>query len=158
IECASAADIFDTEYRQVGRNILHFPKIRDDHWRAVEELREELAFARPYYLPHDKPPPDWIDWRTEYGDNRVSATFVRDEHPDTVAAVKAAFADGSIKEHAEGVSNVQRVAWIINEPMIEVVGKLIYEVDRRFKTLGSDDARIYREQVQRDLALARHLS
>jgi hypothetical protein len=102
IERASAADIFDVEYRQAGRNILQFPKIRDDHWVEVEKLREELALARPYYLPHDKPPPDWTAWRTEYGDKRMSATFVRDEHPDTVAAVTAAFADGSIKEHAEG--------------------------------------------------------
>jgi DNA-directed RNA polymerase len=158
IQCAAALDIFDTEYRRVGRNILEFPKIADGHWEAIEALREELALKRPYYLPHTKPPPDWTSCRSEYGDDRMPAPFVRDQNPDTVAAVRQAFEDGSIREHAEGVSNVQRVPWIINEAMLPVVEKLACDVDKRFKALGDHDRRVFRAALRRDVALARHLS
>lgn len=65
----------------------------------------------------------------------MPAAFVRDEHPDTVAAIKAAFESGQLDPHAKGVSNVQRVPWMINEFMVPVVEKLAKHVETRFKTL-----------------------
>jgi DNA-directed RNA polymerase len=90
--------------------MLTLPKIADGHWEEIKKLRKEQSFARPYYLPHLKAPPDWTSWRTEYGPDRMPAAFVRDEHPDTVAAIKAAFESGQLDPHAKGVSNVQRVS------------------------------------------------
>jgi DNA-directed RNA polymerase len=74
----------------------------------------------------------------------MPATFVRDEHPDTVATIEAAFESGQLEPHARGVSNVQRVPWAINEPMIAVVEKLAEHVERRFRTLAGDDAKSFK--------------
>src|SRR5262249_20731260 len=52
LNCAEACDLFDSEERQVGRNLLTLPKIADGHWDEIKKLREELSLARPYYLPH----------------------------------------------------------------------------------------------------------
>src|SRR5262245_35718972 len=124
LNCAEACGLFESEKRKVGRNVLTLPKISDGHWEAIEALREELSLARPYYLPHLKAPPDWTSWRTEYGPDRVPASFVRDEHPDTIAAVTEAFESGQLDRHARGVSSVQRVPWMINEFMVPVVERL----------------------------------
>jgi hypothetical protein len=115
--------------------MLTLPTIADGHWEEIKKLRKELSFARPYYLPHLKAPPDWTSWRTEYGPDRMPAAFVRDEHPDTVAAIRAAFESGQLDPHAKGVSNVQRVPWMINEFMVPVVEKFAEHVETRFKTL-----------------------
>jgi Autographiviridae RNA polymerase len=157
LECADACDLFESEQRQVGRNVLTLPKIADGHWEAIKALREELSLARPYYLPHRTVPPDWTAWRTEYGPDRMPATFVRDEHPDTVAAIKAAFESGQLDRHAKGVSNVQRVPWTINEPMIPVVERLACHVEKRFRTLLGDEAECFKVALSDDMALARKL-
>ena len=112
--------------------------------QLTQEIRDELSLARPYYLPHLKPPPDWTSFRTEYGPDRLPATFVRDEHPDTVSAIQAAFESGELGRHASGVNNVQRVPWRINEFMLPVVEKLACDVERRFKTVAGDDAECLR--------------
>ena len=156
LKCAEACDLFESEQRQIGRNVLTLPKIADGHWEAIKELREELSLARPYYLPHLNPPPDWTSFRTEYGSDRMPATFVRDGHPDTVAAIKDAFESGQLDRHAKGVSNVQRVPWMINEFMVPVVEKLA-EHERRFKTLAGHDAEVFRTALRDDIALARKL-
>jgi DNA-directed RNA polymerase len=157
LNCAEECDLFDSEERKVGRNKLTLPKIADGHWAAIQELRKELSLARPYYLPHLNPPPDWTSFRTEYGTDRLSATFVRDEHPDTVAAIQEAFESGQLERHARGVSNVQRVPWMINEFMLPVVEKLAPDVERRFKTAAGDDAECLKTALHEDIALARHL-
>jgi DNA-directed RNA polymerase len=153
LECADACDLFESEQRQVGRNVLTLPKVADGHWEAIKELREELSLARPYYLPHLTAPPDWTAWRTEYGPERMPATFVRDEHPDTVAVIKAAFDSGQLDRHAKGVSNVQRVPWMINEAMIPVVEGLACHIEKR--TLRGDGAESFKIALNDDMALAR---
>jgi hypothetical protein len=55
LKCAEACDLFESEQRQVGRNVLTLPKIADCHWEEIKKLREELSLARPYYLPHQAP-------------------------------------------------------------------------------------------------------
>jgi DNA-directed RNA polymerase len=157
-DCALECTMFEEEKRKIKRNWLWLPKIADGHWAAIEELRKDLSLRHPYYLPHLKPPPDWTSLRTEYGPDGLPATFVRDEHPDTVAAIEAAFANGQLKPHASAVSNVQRVPWMINEFMLPVVEKLAPHVERRFKTAAGDDAECLKEALREDMELARHLA
>jgi Autographiviridae RNA polymerase len=157
LNCAEACDLFESEQCEVGRNVLTLPKIADGHWEEIKKLREELSLARPYYLPHDKAPPDWTSWRAEYGPDRMPATFVRDEHPDTVVAIQDAFESGQLDQHAKGVSNVQRVPWMINEFMVPVVEKLVCHVEKRFKTLAGDDSEIFKTSLRDDIDLARKL-
>jgi DNA-directed RNA polymerase len=189
LNCAEECDLFESEQRQIGRNVLTLPKIADGYWAIIEELRKELSPARPYYLPHLEQPPDWTSFRTEYGADRMPATFVRDEHPDTVAAVQAAFEisqidrtpatfvrsehpdhvaavqaavqsgqnTAQIEPHANGVSNVQRVPWMINEFMVPVVEKLAERVEKRFKTASDDDAERFRIALHADIDLTRQL-
>jgi DNA-directed RNA polymerase len=157
LNCAEACDLFDSEERQVGRNLLTLPKIADGHWDEIKKLREELSLARPYYLPHLNPPPDWTSFRTEYGPDRMPATFVRDEHPWTVAAIELSFENVWLKPHASGVNHVQRVPWTINEFMVPVVERLACHVEKRFKTLAADDAECFKTSLRDDIALARDL-
>jgi len=158
LNCAEVCDLFESEQRRIGRNVLTLPKIADGHWEEIKKLREELSLARPYYLPHFKAPPDWTSWRTEYGPDRMPATFVRDEHPDTVATIKEAFGSGQLDRHAKGVSNAQRVPWKINEFMVPVVEKLACHVEKRFKTLAGDDAECFKTALRDDMDLARQLT
>src|SRR5262249_21479425 len=114
LDCAVCfSDFFELGERR-------FPRIPSQHHAAGGRLRGELIDAYPYYLPLLAPPPDWKGWRTHY-ERRISATFVRDSHPDTVAEIKAAFADGSMKQHVDGVNAIQRVPFVINEAMLPVV-------------------------------------
>ena len=62
---------------------------------AIDELAEALVFSHPVYMPMLTRPPDWTSWRTNY-DKHISATFVRARDPETEAAIKAAFDDGSV--------------------------------------------------------------
>jgi hypothetical protein len=57
LNCAEACDLFESEQRQIGRNVLT-PRSRMGHWEEIKKLRKELSLARPYYLPHFKAPPD----------------------------------------------------------------------------------------------------
>jgi hypothetical protein len=90
-ECAKTLTLFDFVKCRIGRNVLELPKLNPEHAEAIERLRQELELERPYYLPHIEQPPDWTGWRTEYGGKRMSAEFVRDTHPETVAAIKGRF-------------------------------------------------------------------
>jgi DNA-dependent RNA polymerase len=86
---------------------------------AFDELAEDLIFKHPLYRPSLVEPPPWTGWRTEY-DDRISATFVKATHPETVEAVKAAFANDSFP-HAMGVSAIQSVPLKINPVTLELV-------------------------------------
>ena len=110
LDCATALDFFDID--KDG-----FPRIDEGHQKAVDLLREELIERHPFYLPNLQCPPDWEGWRNG------TATFMRDSHPETAAAIEAAFADGSIKQHADGVNALQRVPFVINERLLPVVRK-----------------------------------
>src|SRR5215471_20216694 len=47
LSCAEACDLFESEQRQVGRNVLTLPKIADGPWGEIKKLREELSLASP---------------------------------------------------------------------------------------------------------------
>jgi hypothetical protein len=98
---------------------------------AFDEFAEDLVFKQPLYMPSLTEPAPWTSWRTEY-DGRISATFVSTNHPKTIEAVKAAFADDSIKPHAMGVSAIQRVPLRINPvtlPLVKQFGGEEYKRD-----------------------------
>jgi DNA-directed RNA polymerase len=134
-----------------------FPRIAPHHQAAVDRLREELIDAYPYYLPLLAPPPDWKSWRTHY-ERHISATFVRDNHLDTVAEIKAAFADGSMKQHVNGVNAIQRVPFVINEPMLPVVRRFALELAKADAGGGSFDEEMTSNLIKADLGAAEFLA
>jgi hypothetical protein len=107
-----------------------FPKIADNHKQALDELAEELVFKHPLYMPSLMEPPPWTSWRTQY-DDKISATFVKANDPQTIEAVKAAFANGSIELHAMGVSAVQRTPLRINPVAMRLLREFCPEENRR---------------------------
>lgn len=66
-----------------------FPVIAPEWQEDIAAIRQELLWRSPYMLPHTKPPPDWVGWRTRY-DDRLQATFVRDWRSETREAITEA--------------------------------------------------------------------
>ncbi len=123
-DCLAELDCFDGDERG-------FPKFADDHKAAMDDLAEKLVFAHPLYMPSLTEPPPWTTGRVEY-DNRISAVFVKTKGDlETEAAIKAAFADGSIEPHAMGVSSVQRVPLKINTAMLPLLRDFAAEEYKR---------------------------
>jgi Autographiviridae RNA polymerase len=150
-DCAVCfSDFFELDERRL-------PRIAPHHQAAVDRLREELIDAYPYYLPLLAPPPDWKGWRTHY-ERRISATFVRNNHPDTVAEIKAAFADGSMRRHVDGVNAIQRVPFVINEAMLPVVRAFALELARAGAGGGSFDEEMTSNLIKCDLDTAEFLA
>ena len=151
LDCVVCAfDFFDLDEKKL-------PMIAPHHQKAVDRLREELIYAYPYYLPLLAPPPDWKGWRSHY-EGRISATFVRDSHPDTVREIKAAFADGSMKQHVDGVNAIQRVPFVINEPMLRVVRTFALELAKAKAGGGLFDEEMTSNLIKCDLATAEFLA
>jgi DNA-directed RNA polymerase len=142
LECAYCLDFFDRDERGL-------PKIADEHRTAVDQLREDLIWLDPVYMPHLEPPPDWTGWWKEYPD-RLRATFVRDWRPETRAAITGAFKDPGW-EHAKGVNALKRVPLKINTPMLDVIAEFAVEI------MGhSDDKRKADDRtVANDLSVAK---
>jgi DNA-dependent RNA polymerase len=108
-----------------------FPCFHADHKAALDSLTEELVFKHPLYQPLELQPAPWTSWRKEYED-KIGAAFVGTNHPEAIAAFKEAFADGSIAEHAMGVSAVERVPLKINPvtlPLVKQFGGEEFKVD-----------------------------
>jgi hypothetical protein len=121
-ECAQAGDWLMAatdvmDFFEVDAGAL---RIAADLREAIDGLAEELVFKHPLYAPSLLEPPAWTSWRTEY-DDRISATFVRTHYPETAEELEAAFVDGSIEQHALGVSAVQRVPLKINANMLPLL-------------------------------------
>jgi DNA-directed RNA polymerase len=123
-DCLAELDCFDEDERG-------FPKFAEDHKAALDDLAEKLVFAHPLYMPALAEPPAWTAWRVEY-DDRISAVFVKTKGDlETEAAIKAAFAVGSIEPHAMGVSSVQRVPLKINTAMLPLLREFAGEEYKR---------------------------
>jgi hypothetical protein len=150
LDCTEALDFFTLD--EAG-----FPIIAPDHQEAVDRLREELIYKYPYYLPLLAPPSDWKGWRSRY-ENRIFATFVRANHPDTVKEVTAAFADGSMKQHVNGVNAIQRVPFVINEPMLPVVSTFAFELAKARAGSGFFDEEMTSNLIKRDVDTAEFLA
>jgi hypothetical protein len=131
-ECAQAGDwlIGVTDLKDLfvidGDGI----RIVDELAAAIDELAEDLVFKHPLYMPLLTEPPPWTSWHTEY-DDKISATFVKTNDPETVEAVKAAFADGSVGPHSMGVSAVQGVPLKINPVTVPLLKEFAGEEYRR---------------------------
>jgi DNA-dependent RNA polymerase len=108
------------------------PTIAPDHKAAMDALLEELVFKHPLYMPVLTEPAPWTDWRNEHVDG-IGSTFIKTDHPETIEAVKQAFAHGSIKRnHAAGVSAIQSVPLRINPitlPLLRQFGGDEYKRD-----------------------------
>jgi DNA-directed RNA polymerase len=101
-------------------------------------------------MPSIEPLKDWTGWREGgYWDEsaRISTTFVRDSHPDTEAAIRRAFRDGSMKQHVDDVNALQRVEYKINVAMLPVVDRFA----------GKAGKKIHRLLVAEDVAIAKML-
>jgi DNA-directed RNA polymerase len=81
-------------------------------------------------MPALTTPLDWTSWRTRY-DGYISATFVKTSDPETEAAIKAAFDNGSIMPHVAAINALQRVPLNINTTMIPLLEKFAGDEYRR---------------------------
>jgi hypothetical protein len=77
IRCTENLDLFELDERGL-------PKIARDHQAAIDEFIEQEVFRHPLCRP-SLTPPRWTSWRTEYTD-RISATFLKTDHPETVGS------------------------------------------------------------------------
>jgi DNA-directed RNA polymerase, mitochondrial len=131
-----------------------FPGVTEEHKEFVLRLRAELIDRNPVFLPTTEPLQDWTGWRSGgYWDDgtRISATFVRDSHPDMKKAIKRAFGKGV--PHIEGVNALQRVGWRINQAMLPVVREFAGKSD----AFGCIGKRVSDLQRTEDIATAERL-
>jgi hypothetical protein len=100
------------------------PEIKVEYQIEVEQLREHLMWLDPVMMPHLTPPPEWAGWRTQY-DDRIGANFVRDWQPETKhkERITEVFKNGLIAPHAQGVNTLQRVPFLIDWGIAELVKK-----------------------------------
>jgi DNA-directed RNA polymerase, mitochondrial len=127
-----------------------FPCVTKEGEALALQLLAELVYRSPVFLPATEPLRDWTDWRNGgyWNDGtRISATFVRDEHPATGIAIRRAFRDGSMKEHVDGVNALQRVTWAINTAMLPVVERFAGEVGKK----------VSKPLVAQDIATAKYI-
>jgi DNA-directed RNA polymerase len=162
VDCAMMAlDFFDLDERG-------FPKTADHHKAAVDQLREELTYRDPIFLPCLKPPNPWKGWRNRINPGeRISATFVRN-HPSAEKAITTAFKrreQGLEFLHVDAVNALQTVPWKINERMIPVVRRFAgmkVGVDGVQVGRGVDGVqvgkRIDEDRVKSDVAVAQWLA
>jgi hypothetical protein len=152
-DCLAEMACFDTDARG-------FPCFRADHKAALDKLAEAVLFDHPLYKPKLFEPPAWADWRVEcLGD--IGATFVKTNDPETIQAIKAAFAEAaaaqpsrarthnawteaeamtaestdteevSIRLHAQAVSAIQSVPLKINAAVLPLVREFAGDEYRR---------------------------
>jgi DNA-directed RNA polymerase len=123
------ADELDTEARlRVGNLALNFaadalPDLfsidyEADHAPRITPRAEgRLLAARPEinaaHEPQTEPPAPWDEPKVD------GQYFVRSPHPEVQEAVRAAFADGSIRPHARAVTALQSVPLLINPPILD---------------------------------------
>jgi DNA-dependent RNA polymerase len=125
-----------------------FPLVTEVGREFARRLSAELVYRDPIFPPATEPLQDWTDWRTGgyWSDTtRISASFVRDSHPATETAIRRAFWDGSMKQHVDGVTVLQRVPWTINAAMLPVVEKFAGKVGKK----------VSERQVVQDVAAAK---
>jgi DNA-directed RNA polymerase len=132
-----------------------FPAIAPEWQAVIDGIADALLLAEPYILPHLKPPPDWTGWRTEYGD-RLGADFVRDWRPETRAAITKAFEDPDF-EHARGVNSLQRVAFKIDQRMLDLVESLADKVLDHKKHRNTEQAAADRRVIKTDIRDAKYI-
>ena len=102
-------------------------KISDEKEEAAADILARLILARPVYTPRTSPPKPWSGWRArghQDGRERASSTFVtgvaaRNER--TKKALTAAFRNGSMKPHLDGVHALESVPYRINTRVLDAV-------------------------------------
>jgi DNA-directed RNA polymerase len=168
VDCAMALDFFEPDEKG-------FPQIAEEHKAAIDQLREELTYRDPIFLPSFKPPKPWTGWRNRLNDGeRISATFVRN-CPSAEKAITTAFkrreqalrGNGSVLHefrHVDAVNALQAVPWKINERMVPVVRRFagIEDVDGKQVGKGIDGKvvgkRVNGGRVRHDVATAKWLA
>jgi hypothetical protein len=165
LECAEKLDYFVIDDRG-------FLAIAPTWQTYIDEVKEELLWRQPLFAPHLTPPPPWTGWRIKY-DDRLQAEFIRGDNPEARPAIEAAFAatgkpqtdeiDGEIIEigvtrfeHADGVNTLKRVAYKLDQSMVDLVERLGPEVMKRKrgirKAQWADDDR---RTIANDIDIAR---
>jgi DNA-directed RNA polymerase len=117
--------------------------------QILNQIYPALIYRNPMFIPSTAPIRDWTGWRSGgYWDDgsRISATFVRDAHPETKRAIERIFRNGGC-EHIDGTNILQRVYCRINTKMIPVVERFAGKVGKKVSAL----------QVVEDVTTARLL-
>jgi hypothetical protein len=101
------------------------PNARDLDAKTSQWLYEESE------IQPAKPPAPWTGWRrgAYWHDGKNSWAFVNDDRAE--GDIKAAFADRSIRPHADGVSAAQAVRWKINPQIVDAIDCYGMEMLRR---------------------------
>jgi len=95
------------------------PCIQAEHKAAIDAFAEAHLFDHPLYRPSLTAPDPWTGYRMPRAG--IETAFVAARDPETVKALEAAFADGSITEHARAVSSIERVPLAINPVTLPLV-------------------------------------
>jgi DNA-directed RNA polymerase, mitochondrial len=98
--------------------------VRDEARDWIVALRERVMWSDPVIVPCLEPPKPWTGWRDGgYWDERtrLSVSFVKTRYKDTERDIRRAFADGSMKQHVDGVNSLQAVPYRINDRALEAV-------------------------------------
>jgi DNA-directed RNA polymerase len=171
IDCCLCAlpDIFVT--LRAGRNEVVID-VREEAKELADKLTTMLIGCNPVLVPCTSLPKPWTGWRDGgYQDERTraSVTFVKGKaarNKDTEREFKAAFRNGSMKQHVDAVNSLQSVAYRINEPVLAALkryGPRLLEADfakRAQDQQGKKLKKLKRQlkqdrlQLERDLAVA----
>jgi hypothetical protein len=132
-ECARCGDwlwkslaelsCFDTDERGL-------PCIQAEHKAAMDAFAEAHLLDHPLYRPSLTRLAPWTSYRMPRAG--IETAFVTAADPETAKAIEAAFADGSITEHAQAVSSIESVPLKINPvtlPLLEQYGGAEYGRD-----------------------------
>jgi DNA-directed RNA polymerase len=130
--CLSALpDVFQLTRGKKGVKAV---KIRDEKDDEHAAILERLIREHPVFAPRTTPPKPWSGWRTRgHGDARERAftTFVTgpaSRRKETREAFEAAFRNGSMQPHIDGIHALESVPYRINEPVLAAEKKYYPEI------------------------------
>lgn len=123
--CLNAlGDVFQLTRGKKGVKAVRIPDSKVDE--AVD-IYAGLIAADLVLVPRKSPPKPWSSWRKRgHGDarERASTTFITGAaayNKDTQRTFAAAFRDGSMKQHLDGMHALESVPYRINEPVLEAL-------------------------------------
>jgi hypothetical protein len=123
--CLNAlGDVFQLTRGKKGVKAVRIPDSKVDE--AVD-IYAGLIAADLVLVPRKSPPKPWSSWRERgHGDarERASTTFITGAaayNKDTQRTFAAAFRDGSMKQHLDGMHALESVPYRINEPVLEAL-------------------------------------
>jgi DNA-directed RNA polymerase, mitochondrial len=140
--CIKGLDPFEREVDLLGKvfelDSKNVPQITDSWREHAAALCADLEIRSPVFPPSTEPLRPWTDGRSGGYLSKhdvISMPFVRGHRADH-EAVEAAFKDGTMREHVDGVNGLQDVWWKINRRMLPVVKQFAGEDRGKMRVEG----------------------